>query len=363
MLSKAAVIYNPGEKYVIENIEVASPKANEVMVKIVGCGLCHTDELAQTGIIPITMPVVLGHEGAGVVVEIGPGVEGINVGDHVVLSYSSCGHCEMCLTGNANICVNNMKLNFGGAMSDGTSRLSLNGKDVSNFFGHSSFGNYAVANQRNVVVVDKDVDLTILGPLGCGIQTGAGTVLNGLRCKFGTSIVVFGAGAVGCAAIMAAKIANCQNIIAIDIVPEKLQLAKELGATHVINGKEVEDVVKEIQEITKGGAHYSVETTGVPALVNQSLYSLRTGGHCAVVGVSGDVTINVFGAIMLEGRTMQGFIQGNAIPQLFIPKLVEYFKAGLFPLDKLIKVYDLEQINEAYDDVHKGKALKAVVKM
>lgn len=363
MLSKAAVIYNPGEKYVIETIEVASPKANEVMVKIVGCGLCHTDELAQTGIIPITMPVVLGHEGAGVVVEIGPGVEGINVGDHVVLSYSSCGHCEMCLTGNANICVNNMKLNFGGAMSDGTTRLSLNGKDVANFFGHSSFGNYAVANQRNVVVVDKDVDLTILGPLGCGIQTGAGTVLNGLRCKFGTSIVVFGAGAVGCAAIMAAKIANCQNIIAIDIVPEKLQLAKELGATHVINGKEVEDVVKEIQEITKGGAHYSVETTGVPALVNQALYCLRTGGHCAVVGVSGDVTINVFGAIMLEGRTMQGFIQGNAIPQLFIPKLVEYFKAGLFPLDKLIKVYDLEQINEAYDDVHKGKALKAVVKM
>ena len=363
MLSKAAVIHNKGDKYVIENIEVASPKVNEVMVKIAGCGLCHTDELAQHQMIPVPLPAVLGHEGAGVVVEVGPGVQGINVGDHVVLSYSSCGYCETCLEGKPYVCVNNAKLNFSGTMSDGSKRLSLKGQEVSNFFGHASFSNYAVANQRNVVVVDKDVDLMILGPLGCGIQTGAGTVLNCLKPKFGSSIVVFGAGAVGTAAIMAAKIAGCQKIIAVDIVASKLELAKEIGATHTINSKEVKDVVEEIKAITNGGANYSIETTGVPVLVNAALYSLRTLGICAIVGVSGDVTLNIFDAIMLEGRTLQGFIQGNAVPQLFIPKLVEYYKAGQFPIDKLVKVYELEQINEAFEDTHKGMALKAVVKM
>jgi len=363
MLSKAAVIHSTGAKYVIENIEVASPKENEVLVKIAGCGLCHTDELAQEQVIPVPLPAVLGHEGSGVVIEVGSSVVGIEPGDHVVLSYASCGYCETCLDGKPYVCRNNFQLQFGGTMSDGTTRLSLDGKPVSNFFGQSTFATYAVADQRNVVVVDKEVDLTILGPLGCGFQTGSGTVLNGLKPKFGSSIVVFGTGAVGSAAIMAAKIAGCQKIIAVDVVPSKLELAKEIGATHTINGKEVADVVEEIKSITNGGANYSIETTGVPALVNQALHCLRTLGQCAIVGVSGDVTINVFGAIMMEGRTMQGFIQGNSVPQLFIPKLVEYYKAGQFPFDKLVKVYDLEDINQAFDDTHKGLALKAVVKM
>lgn len=363
MLGKAAVIHEKGAKYVIENIEVTPPKENEVLVKITACGLCHTDELAQQQIIPVQLPAVLGHEGAGVVLEVGSSVTHIQPGDHVILSYSSCGHCETCLDGKPYVCRNNAQLNFGGAMSDGTKRLSLDGKEVSNFFGQSSFSAYAVANARNVVVVDKDVDLTILGPLGCGFQTGAGTVLNGLKPKFGSSIVIFGTGSVGSAAIMAAKIAGCQKIIAVDIVPSKLELALEIGATHVINGKEVSDVVEEIKSITNGGANYSIETTGNSILVNQALHCLRTIGACAVVGVSGDVTINVFEAIMMEGRTMQGFIQGNAVPQLFIPKLVEYYKAGLFPFDKLVKVYNLENINQAFEDTHKGLALKAVVKM
>lgn len=363
MLSKAAVIHNKGEKYVIEDIEVASPKENEVLVKIAGCGLCHTDELAQQQVIPLQLPAVLGHEGSGVVVEVGSAVSTVKPGDHVVLSYTSCGQCETCLDGKPYICRNNFTLNFGGAMSDGTKRLSLDGKEISNFFGQSSFSAYAVANERNVVVVDKDVDVSILGPLGCGFQTGAGTVLNALRPKFGSSIVIFGTGAVGMAAIMAAKIANCQKIIAVDVIPEKLELAKEVGATDTINGKEVADVVEEINKITDGGANFSIETTGVPALVNQALYSLRTEGTCAIVGVSGDVTINVFNAIMMEGRTMKGVIQGNSVPKLFIPKLVQYYKAGLFPFDKLLKAYELSDINQAFEDVHKGVALKAVVKM
>lgn len=363
MLSKAAVIHNKGDKYVIEEIEVASPKANEVLVKIAGVGLCHTDQLAQEQLIPVPLPAVLGHEGSGVVMEVGEGVTGIKVGDHVVLSYSSCGICENCLDGKSYCCVNNGMLQFSGVMADGTSRLSLNGEKVSSFFGQSSFSQYAVANQRNIVVVDKEVDLTILGPLGCGFETGAGTVLNALKPEFGSSIAIFGCGSVGLSAIMAAKIANCQKIIAVGGTASKLELAKELGATDTVNTREVEDVAAEIKRITNGGAHYSVDTTGAEQVIKNALYCLRTMGVCAEVGVSGDVTMNVFDAITMEGRTLVGVIQGNSVPQLFIPKLIEYYKNGQFPFDKLIKIYDFEKINEAYDDVHKGETVKGVLKV
>ena len=363
MQSKAAVIHEPGGQYVIETIDVAPPKANEVLVKVAGCGLCHTDELGQQQVIPVPLPAVLGHEGSGEVVEVGASVTTVKPGDHVVLSYASCGHCETCLSGKPYVCNNFVPLNFTGVMKDGTKRLRLNDKAISNFFGQSGFAEYAVADERNVVPVDKDVDLTLLGPLGCGFQTGAGTVLNGLKPGFGSSIVVFGTGSVGCSAIMAAKIVGCKNIIAVDIVPEKLKLAEEIGATHTINGKEAADVVEEIKTITNGGADFSIETTGLPEITNQALYSLKILGTCAVVGVSAEVTIHVFNAIMMEGKTMKGFIEGNAVPQLFVPKLVEYYKAGKFPIDKLVTVYELADINKGFDDTHKGLALKAVVKM
>lgn len=363
MLSKAAVIKKIGEDYVIENIEVAPPKANEILVKVAGCGLCHTDECCRDGTIPMDMPLVLGHEGSGVVLEIGPGVEKINVGDHVVLSTGWCGDCEMCLTGYPSLCVDNYKLNFCGVMADGTSRLSFNGVPLGNLFGQGTFSEYAVVHKNNAVVVDKDIDLTILGPLGCGIQTGAGTVLNGLKCEFGTSIVIFGTGAVGCSAIMAAKILNCQNIIAVDVVPEKLEFAKELGATHVINSKETIDIAKEVQDITKGGAHYSIDTTGNPTVINQAMYSLRINGQCAAIAVSGEVTMHLFNALTMQGKGIKGYVEGNSIAKLFIPKMIEYYKAGLFPFDKLMKVYEMDQINEAFDDVRKGKAIKAIIKM
>ncbi|WP_026394368.1 NAD(P)-dependent alcohol dehydrogenase [Acetobacterium malicum] len=363
MLSKAAVVHNKGEKYVIEEIEVAAPKADEVLVKIVGVGLCHTDQLGQEQLIPVPLPAVFGHEGSGIVMEVGEGVTGIKVGDHVVLSYSSCGICENCLDGKPYCCVNNGMLQFSGVMADGTSRLSLNGKKVSSFFGQSSFSQYSVANQRNVVVVDKEVDLTILGPLGCGFETGAGTVLNALKPEFGSTIAVFGCGSLGLAAIMAAKIANCHKIIAVGGTASKLELAKELGATDTVNTREVKDVVAEIKRITNGGAHYSIDTTGAEPVIKNALYCLRTLGVCAEVGVSGDVTMNIFDAITMEGRTLVGVIQGNSVPQLFIPKLIEYYKNGQFPFDKLIKIYDFEKINEAYDDVHKGETVKGVLKV
>lgn len=286
----------------------------------------------------------------------------IQEGDHVVLSFASCGHCENCLTGHPTVCTEFNDLNFGGKMEDDTHRLQQQGQELSTFFGQSSFGTYAVANERNVVKVDKDVDLALLGPLGCGIQTGSGTVLNRLKPEFGTSIAIYGTGAVGLSAVMAAKITGCKNIIAIDIHDSRLEVAKELGATHVINSKNA-DVVESIKQITNGGAHYGLETTGVPVVVRQGLRALRPLGQLAIVGVTPEMNINVHEEIMAEGKTMVGVIEGDAVPQLFIPELVEYYKNGMFPFDKLVKFYDFNELNEAFEDSKKGLAIKPIVKI
>ncbi|NGP46592.1 NAD(P)-dependent alcohol dehydrogenase [Bacillaceae bacterium SIJ1] len=361
MKIKAAVTHAKGEEFKIEEIEIAEPKATEVLIKVVASGVCHTDAVARDlGLSPF--PAVLGHEGSGIVEKVGEGVKTIEPGDHVVLSYASCGHCENCLTGHPSVCVDFNELNFGGTMDDGSHRLHKQQQKLSTFFGQSSFGTYAIANERNVVKVDKDVDLTLLGPLGCGIQTGSGTVLNKLKPEFGSSIAVYGTGAVGLSAIMAAKLIGCEHIIAIDIHESRLELAKELGATHTFNSKKV-DVLKEIKEVTKGGSHYGIETTGVPAVVHQGLQALRPLGQLAVVGVTPEVNINVHEEIMAEGKMMVGVIEGDAVPQLFIPKLVDYYKRGLFPFDKLVKLYDFSDINQAFEDSKAGQTIKPIVKI
>lgn len=211
-------------------------------------------------------PAVLGHEGSGIVEKFDEKVKDLQTGDHVVLSYASCGHCESCLKGHPGTCHRFMELNFEGKMEDQTHRLHHHNHGVSTFFGQSSFGTYAIAHENNVVKVSKEVDLALLGPLGCGIQTGSGTVLNRLKPSFGESIVVFGAEAVGLSAVMAAKIAGCKHIIAVDVHDNRLELAKDLGATLTLNGKNV-DVVAEIKKATEGGSHYAVDTTGVGPVI------------------------------------------------------------------------------------------------
>ncbi|WKA52433.1 NAD(P)-dependent alcohol dehydrogenase [Planococcus liqunii] len=361
MKIQAAVTHGLGEEFKFEEVELGEPKDHEVLVKIVASGVCHTDAVARDlGLSPF--PAVLGHEGSGVVEKVGSAVTSIEAGDHVVLSFAYCGHCENCLTGHPTVCLNFNELNFGGKMQDGTNRIHHHDHAVSTFFGQSSFGTFAVTNERNVVKVDKEVDLTLLGPLGCGIQTGAGTVLNRIKPEFGSSIAVFGSGAVGLSAVMAAKIAGCLNIIAVDIHDNRLELAKELGATHTLNGKIV-DVVNEIKEITGGGTHYAVETTGVPPVVKQAIHSLRPLGSCAIVGVTPEITFDVHNDIMAEGKTVMGVIEGDSIPQVFIPQLVAYYKRGMFPFDKLTKVYEFEQLNEAFEDSKNGSTIKPIVKI
>lgn len=365
MKMKAALLREEGSPFSIEEVELMEPKANEVLIKIVASGVCHTDAVARDQLIPIPLPAVLGHEGAGIVEKVGEGVSSVEPGDHVVLSYASCGKCENCLDGHPSLCTQFVTLNFLGKMSDDTHRIQEVGhhdRPISTFFGQSSFATYAVAHERNVVKVDKDVELALLGPLGCGIQTGSGTVLNKLKPEFGSSIAIYGCGAVGLSAVMAAKIAGCAQIIAVDIHQNRLELALELGATHALNSREM-DLVEEIRRITGGGSHYGVETTGVSTVVRQATQALRTRGTLAIVGVTGEVTFNVNDDIMSQGKTVVGVIEGDAVPQLFIPKLIEYYKQGRFPFDKLIKFYSFDQINEAFADSEKGVTIKPVLTM
>lgn len=358
---KAAVTHSQGKAFKLEKVKLAAPESDEIRVRIVAAGVCHTDVVARDlGIAPF--PIVLGHEGSGVVDAVGASVSDLQVGDHVVMSFAHCGNCGHCLTGHPTVCDTFNELNFGGAMDDGSHRLAQDGEALATFFGQSSFATYAIAKSRNAVKVDPEVDLALLGPLGCGIQTGAGTVLNRLKPEFGSSIVIYGAGAVGLSAVMAAKIIGCQHIIAVDVHDSRLELAKALGATHVLSGKDV-DVVTEIKKITDGGSHYAIETTGVPLVVKQSLNALRPLGTVAIVGITPEMSIDVHNDLMAEGKSMIGVIEGDSIPRVFIPQLIAYYKAGQFPFDKLIKFYDFEDINQAFADSASGVTIKPVLRI
>lgn len=361
MRIQAAVTRTQGAPFSIEDVTLSEPGPNEVLVRVVATGVCHTDAVGRDLAVS-PYPVVLGHEGAGVVDKVGENVAGVAPGDHVVLSFAHCGHCDNCLTGHPTVCATFNVLNFGGRMEDGTARLHQGGGELSTFFGQSSFGTYAVAHERNVVKVDKDVDLAILGPLGCGIQTGAGTVLNRLKPEFGTSIAVYGCGAVGLSAIMAARIAGCPRIFAVDIHDNRLDLARELGATHAFNGKDI-DVVKEIKDASNGGSHYAVETTGAPPVVRQCLKALRPLGTAAIVGVTPEMQIDVHNDLMAEGKSMVGVIEGDSVPRVFIPKLLDFYKAGEFPFDRLVRFYKFSEINEAFEDSKSGVTIKPVLRM
>ncbi len=357
----AAVVREKGKPFQFEEVELKPPAEGEVLVKIAASGVCHTDEVAQHQMIPVPLPAVLGHEGCGIVEEVGGGVTGFQKGDHVVFSFGYCGHCKSCMDGRPYACENFNAINFGGVMSDGTRRLSKDGEEISSFFGQSSFATYSVVHKNSIIKVDNDIDLDILGPLGCGIQTGAGAVLNRLKPAAGSSLAVFGCGTVGMSAIMAANLCPCKYIIAVGGNEESLALARELGATHTINRKQCDDIPAEIKRITGGGADYAIDTSGVPDFVKKALASLRF--LAVVLGVTGDLTINVQEELMGEAKSLVGIVEGDSNPKIFIPQLIEYYKQGRFPFDKLIKVFEFGEINEAFELSHSGKAIKALLKM
>lgn len=359
----AAVVREKEQPFSIEELDLEEPRADEILVRVVATGVCHTDLIVRDQYYPVPLPVVLGHEGAGVVEGIGEGITKVGPGDHVVLSYSYCGACVNCKQGQLGYCLDLFAQNFGGARPDGSSALSQDGETVhGHFFSQSSFATHALATERNVVKVRRDVPLELLGPLGCGIQTGAGGVLNALHPRAGSSIAVFGAGAVGMSAVMAAFVAGCTSIIAVDVKPARLELARELGATHAINAAET-DPVEEIQRITGGGANYSLETTALPEVFRQAVDSLTLTGVCGLIGAAPlgtEVSLDMNN--ILFGRTVRGIIEGDSVPDIFIPRLIDLYAQGRFPFDRLLRFYGLDEINQAAADSGEGTAMKPVLR-
>jgi aryl-alcohol dehydrogenase len=364
--AKAAIVRSKGAPFVVENVQIGPPTANEVLVRIVAVGICHTDAIVRDQYYPFPLPGVLGHEGSGIVEEVGANVTSVVPGDHVVLTYMSCGQCRYCERGEPAYCSDFFMLNVGGARKDGTTATcDAHGHALhDHFFGQSSFGTYAIAHSRNVIKVAKDVPLEILGPLGCGIQTGAGAILNALQVGVGDSVAVFGVGGVGLSAVMAARTAGAATIIALDVTPSRLKLARELGATHVVDsGKE--DAVQAVRRIGGGGVDYTLDTSGKPSVLRQAIDALGIRGTCGVVGAPPLGTEASFdiNSLMIPGRSIRGICEGDSVATEFIPQLIELYRQGRFPFDRLIKFYEFGDINTAIDDAAKGRTIKPVLRM
>ena len=360
---RAAVVREKSGPFLLENVQLDEPRDDEVLVQIHGTGVCHTDIVVRDQYFPTPLPAVLGHEGAGIVLKTGAKVTKVIPGDHVVLTYATCGKCTNCLRGLGGYCIDLYGRNFSGGRPDGSSPCcSHDGHRMSGyFFSQSSFGSHALASERNVVKIRKDVPLKLMGPLGCGIQTGAGAVINALKPGAGTSIAVFGAGSVGLAAIMAARVVGCTTIIAVDLNDRRLELATELGATHTVNaGKD--NPQQKIAEITGEGVQFALECTGVPKVVRQAVDSLRLTGVCGVVGVAPlgtEFALDMNG--VLFGRTVRGIIEGDSVPDIFIPQLVDLWAQGRFPFEKLVRYYALDEIEQAVHASESGEVIKAIV--
>jgi aryl-alcohol dehydrogenase len=367
---KAAVVHTKGAPFELETLLLDEPRASEVLVRIVATGICATDLHAREQHLPVSLPAVFGHEGAGVVERVGSAVTALKPGDHVVLSQQSDGHCPQCLKGHPAYCTNIVELNFSGARLDGTNTMrhppgAHGGEEPrGHFFGQSSFATYALVTERNAAKVPEDLPLELLGPLGCGLGTGAGTVLNALKVGAGSRLAVFGTGPVGMAAVMAGRAAGATTIIAVDIVPSRLALAAELGATHVIDARE-QEVRERIASIAGAGVDYVVETTGRPEMGALAAEVLAPMGAAALIATPRPgVRIPLDPApLLLGGRSVQGVVQGDAVPQLFIPRLIQMYRAGLFPFDRLVRYYDFDQINQAVADFLGGSVIKPVLRM
>ncbi len=360
---QAAIVDETCGDFRCTTVTMTEPRPDEVLVKIAGCGVCHTDLVCRDQYFPVPLPCVFGHEGSGVVEAVGTSVTKVAPGDHVVLTYKSCGRCTNCLKGKAPYCLELYNQNFAGARPDGSNALARNDAVVhGHFFQQSAFANYAIAHEQNTVKVNPEAPIELLGPLGCGIQTGAGAVINSLQPQAGESIAIFGAGSVGLSAVMAAHLVGCARIIAVDPQASRRDLAAALGATHVVDPTEGEPVER-ITELTGGGADYSLECTGKPEVLRQAVDSLILTGTCGVIGVSPlgtEVSLDMNG--LMFGRTVRGIIEGDSDRDVFIPRLVDLYLQGRFPFDKLVKFYPLASIQQAVEDTERGDVLKAIVR-
>ncbi|MFI9583543.1 NAD(P)-dependent alcohol dehydrogenase [Streptomyces sp. NPDC052236] len=361
----AAVVESAGAGFTLTEIELAEPRADEVLVRMVAAGVCHTDLGVAAGALPFPLPGVLGHEGAGVVEAVGSSVTRVRPGDQVLLSFTSCGRCANCRDGHPAYCDVWLPLNLlGGARADGSPTVSRDGESLGgHFFGQSSFARHALVDERSLVKVPADAPLELLAPLGCGVQTGAGAVWNVLKPRPGASIVVTGAGAVGLSAIMAARLTPATRIIAVDRVPARLELARELGATHTIDTTTA-DFAEAVVELTGGkGADGVVETTGNTGVAGAAVSTLAARGTAVLVGAPAfGSTVPVDVNFMLPGRTVVGLTLGDSETEALIPVLVDLVTSGRMPVERLVRHYKFEEIQSAVADVVSGETIKPVLR-
>lgn len=367
MRTTAAVVRESGGPFQLEEVDLDDLRPDELRVRMVAVGICHTDISASRGVIPFPIPAVLGHEGAGIVTEVGSEVSRVRVGDRVLLSYTSCGRCVACRGGQPSYCRSHLPLNLlGGRRADGTTPVSASGQELNaHFFGQSSFSREAVVDERSAVRLPDDVsedEMRILAPLGCGFQTGSGAVLNTLQPRPGSTLAVTGAGAVGLAAVLASRLTAVADIIVLDIVPSRLNLARDLGATTVIDTSVV-DARHALAEATGGaGVGYAIDSTGNVGVIEALADSLAVQGQLALIGAPSvgsraSFDVNAF----LPGRVIHGTTMGSADPETYLPYLIRAWRDGRFPIDLLERHYPFEQINEAVADAKSGATIKPVL--
>jgi aryl-alcohol dehydrogenase len=360
----AAVARASEGDYTIEEVELEPPRPDEILVEIRGAGFCHTDAVARSGAFGLPYPMVLGHEGSGVVVDVGHDVTKVTVGDHVAISFAYCGSCPSCADHQPAYCHHFAPLNYSGARTDGTSPLSSGGSPIaSNFFGQSTLATHAITRENNVVVVDPSLPLELLGPLGCGFQTGAGAVLRSLDVQPGSSLLVLGGGPVGLAAVMAAASRHLATVIVSEPFAARRDLALTLGATHAIDPS-VAPLGEQVRAIIETGVAAAFDTTGSTTVLEGAIASLAPHAALGLVGVPSDpaatIPLGIFQCLVL-GITLKGIIEGDSDPDAFIPEMLDLYERGLFPFDKLITTYPLSQINEALAAQASGEVVKVVL--
>lgn len=361
---KAAVLYEINTPLKIEKVMLDEPQANEVLVKIVATGVCHSDMHFMKGEMPVPVPVVPGHEGAGIVEKVGPGVTTLQPGDHVVMMVAfSCGKCRYCIEGKPTMCLENLPIQSMATLPGGGIRLHKGKQPLNHMFGLASYAEYAVVHERSCVKVRDDAPLDVLCLLGCGTSTGIGAAINSTGIKPGESIAIFGCGGVGLSAVMGAKLAGAGKIIAVDTLDKKLKMAQKLGADYLIDAS-VDDPMTKVMELTGGGADYAIECIGNVNVMTQAFASIRFGGKFIVVGMAplGSM-LNIATYEFLLGKTITGTVQGDINAQIDIPRYIDLFMEGKLPIDKLIsKSYAIDDINDAFEDLEKGKVIRSVVK-
>ena len=365
MKAKAAVLFEVGQRLQIRDVEVQAPRAGEVLVRMAAAGICHSDLHAMTGHLVASLPAILGHEGSGIVADVGPGVTSVKPGDHVIpLWRLSCGTCEYCSDGRPALCPEGTQIRMTGRLLDGSTRFTLDGQEIKHFAGVSSFAEYSVIPARAVLKIPEDFPLDRAALLGCAVITGVGAVFNCARVRPGSSVAVFGAGGIGLNVIQGAAIAGAEKIIAVDILPNKLEFARQFGATHTINGSTA-NAVEQIRALTDGkGVEYAFEAIGLPATMRQAYDSLRKRGMAVVVGVTpmtAEVSVPVM-SLVYEERILTGSVYGSSRPSIDIPKLIALYRSGKLKLDELLtRRYPFAQINEAYDALERGEVARSIV--